>query len=326
MTGPFVNPSWMPHSVGEAAKAGDATADDLGFGPRVVAPARRAAARRPTSCARTTSARNAADLAAGFRHLLVLLSLGADQALRAEPDPVLAVNPSGVDNVYKWGMDCPDCIYTGAPLRGGETYRIWGNRGTRPLRRAAVDGRHGVLGQRPARRARPRAGRRGRADRSRPSATRATGCPSPRTPPCWSSATSSMTGTPRWRRRCRSSGWVGGGGNVLVVAAEGRRRAGRSPGGGGAPARSRWATSCVGQPGVLPPVLPARDAEHLPAAARRHRHGRSGREPPRHRLVPARAGRGAGGGGHPAPGPVLELLAREPVVGDRSTTPATRAA
>ncbi len=27
-------------------------------------------------------------------------------------------------------MDCPDCIYTGAPLRGGETYRIWGNRGT----------------------------------------------------------------------------------------------------------------------------------------------------------------------------------------------------
>src|SRR6185437_3813618 len=75
-------------------------------------------------------ARNPADLASGFRHLLVLLSLGADQALRADPDPVLAVSPSGVDNVYKWGMDCPDCIYTGSPLRGGETYRIWGNRGT----------------------------------------------------------------------------------------------------------------------------------------------------------------------------------------------------
>jgi hypothetical protein len=27
-------------------------------------------------------------------------------------------------------MDCPDCIYTGSPLRGGETYRVWGNRGT----------------------------------------------------------------------------------------------------------------------------------------------------------------------------------------------------
>jgi hypothetical protein len=43
---------------------------------------------------------------------------------------VLAVKPSGVDNVYKWGMDCPDCIYAGGPLRGGESYRIWGNRGT----------------------------------------------------------------------------------------------------------------------------------------------------------------------------------------------------
>jgi hypothetical protein len=27
-------------------------------------------------------------------------------------------------------MDCPDCIYTGAPLRGGEAYRLWGNRGS----------------------------------------------------------------------------------------------------------------------------------------------------------------------------------------------------
>jgi hypothetical protein len=27
-------------------------------------------------------------------------------------------------------MDCPDCLYTGAGLRGGRTYRLWGNRGT----------------------------------------------------------------------------------------------------------------------------------------------------------------------------------------------------
>jgi hypothetical protein len=76
--------------------------------------------------------RNAVDVAAGFRHLQVLLVTGADQGLRSEPDPdpVLAVKPSAVDNVFKWGMDCPDCIYTGAPLRGGETYRLWGNRGT----------------------------------------------------------------------------------------------------------------------------------------------------------------------------------------------------
>jgi hypothetical protein len=75
-------------------------------------------------------ARNPADIAAGFRHLLVLLGTGLDQALRAERDPVLAVKPSGVDAVYKWGMDCPDCIYTGAPLRGGETYRLTGRRGS----------------------------------------------------------------------------------------------------------------------------------------------------------------------------------------------------
>ncbi len=130
MTGRFVNPSWMPHSVSEAARAGDATADDLTSG--------RAwshlldALRRASDIVLADGDRNAADVAAGFRHLLVLLVTGADQGLRSQPDPdpVLAVKPSGVDNVYKWGMDCPDCIYTGAPLRGDETYRLWGNRGT----------------------------------------------------------------------------------------------------------------------------------------------------------------------------------------------------
>ncbi len=129
MTGTFVNPSWMPHSVGEAAKAGDATAEDLVSG-RAWSHLLDALSKAAEVVSTNSLARNPHDLAAGFRHLLVLLSLGADQALRAEADPVLAVTPSGVDNVYKWGMDCPDCIYTGAPLRGGETYRIWGNRGT----------------------------------------------------------------------------------------------------------------------------------------------------------------------------------------------------
>jgi hypothetical protein len=130
VTGQFVNPSWMPHSVSEAARAGDATADDLTSG--------RAwsylldALRRASGVVLSDGGRNPTDVAAGFRHLLVLLVTGADQGLRSgpDPDPVLAVKASGVDNVYKWGMDCPDCIYTGAPLRGGETYRLWGNRGT----------------------------------------------------------------------------------------------------------------------------------------------------------------------------------------------------
>jgi hypothetical protein len=129
MTDAFVNPSWMPHSVGEAAKAGDATVDDLVSG-RAWSHLLEALGKAAEVVSTNAVARNPADLAAGFRHLLVLLSLGADQALRAESDPVLAVSPSGMDNVYKWGMDCPDCIYTGAPLRGGETYRLWGNRGT----------------------------------------------------------------------------------------------------------------------------------------------------------------------------------------------------
>jgi len=129
MVAQFVNPSLMPHSVGEAAKAGDATAEDLVSG-RAWSHLLDALGKAADVVSSNAVARNAADLASGFRHLLVLLSLGADQALRADSDPVLAISPSGVDNVYKWGMDCPDCIYTGAPLRGGETYRVWGNRGT----------------------------------------------------------------------------------------------------------------------------------------------------------------------------------------------------
>ena len=60
----------------------------------------------------------------------MLLWIGIDDALRRECSPVLAVRPSNTDAVFKWGMDCPDCLYTGAGLRGGDTYRLWGNRGT----------------------------------------------------------------------------------------------------------------------------------------------------------------------------------------------------
>jgi hypothetical protein len=119
----------MPHSVSEAAKAGDASVDDLVSGrawSHLLDNLRKASEVVVSGDGR----RNATDMAAGFRHLLVLLGTGLDQALRAEADPVLAVRPSGVDAVYKWGMDCPDCIYTGAPLRGGEAYRLWGNRGS----------------------------------------------------------------------------------------------------------------------------------------------------------------------------------------------------
>ena len=57
---------------------------------------------------------SAVDRAAGYRHLLVLLALAIDEALRpSDPyDPFFT--PANVDNILKWGMDCPDAAYTGA--------------------------------------------------------------------------------------------------------------------------------------------------------------------------------------------------------------------
>src|ERR1700733_12267503 len=125
----FVNPSWMPHSVGEAARAGDATTDDLTSG-RAWGHLLQSLQKASDVVLSDGVPRDPVDMAAGFRHLLGLLGIGIDQGLRAEVDPVLAIKPSNVDNVYRWGMDCPDCIYAGGPLRGGETYRVWGSRGT----------------------------------------------------------------------------------------------------------------------------------------------------------------------------------------------------
>ncbi|HVJ98888.1 MAG TPA: DUF1214 domain-containing protein [Acidimicrobiia bacterium] len=124
----FVSPAWMPSSLREAARAGDATAGDLESGAawaHLLAKLQ-AASERVLS----DSPRNPADLAAGFRHLLVLMWIGIDDALRRDSGSVLAVRPSNTDAVFKWGMDCPDCLYTGSGLRGGDTYRLWGNRGT----------------------------------------------------------------------------------------------------------------------------------------------------------------------------------------------------
>jgi hypothetical protein len=117
----------MPSSLREAARAGDATASDLESGAawaHLLAKLQ-AASERVLS----DSPRNQYDLAAGFRHLLVLLWIGIDDSLRRDSG-VLAVRPSNTDAVFKWGMDCPDCLYTGSGLKGGNTYRLWGNRGT----------------------------------------------------------------------------------------------------------------------------------------------------------------------------------------------------
>jgi hypothetical protein len=66
----------------------------------------------------------------GYRHLLVLLAMGVDEALRTtDPyDPVL--QPGNVDNVLKWGMDCPDALYSGSSVRPDAEYRVSGRLGS----------------------------------------------------------------------------------------------------------------------------------------------------------------------------------------------------
>jgi hypothetical protein len=120
--------AWLPHSIAEASVQtpvhGDVDAAD----------AWSHLLRRLDEAAQIVESaavnRNRVDRAAGLRHLLVLLATGIDEALRFDPDPVLSVQRASTDDVLTWGMECPDCLYTRATLRGGEHYRLIGNRGT----------------------------------------------------------------------------------------------------------------------------------------------------------------------------------------------------
>jgi hypothetical protein len=120
--------AWLPHSISEAALAGTPHDDaDL-------ASAWAHFLGRLDVAAHTVhedqASRNAQDRAAGVRHLLVLLAAGVDEALRFDPDPILGVQRTSTDDIVTWGMECPDCLYTRATMRGGESYRLFGNRGT----------------------------------------------------------------------------------------------------------------------------------------------------------------------------------------------------
>ena len=52
------------------------------------------------------------------------------RGLAVRSRPILRVQPASTDDILTWGMECPDCLYTRATLRGGESYRLFGNRGT----------------------------------------------------------------------------------------------------------------------------------------------------------------------------------------------------
>jgi hypothetical protein len=120
--------AWLPHSIADFALSGGQGQD-----PELVAAWAHLQERLTAAQELVVSTpvnKNRVDFASGMRHLMVLLAIGVDQALRVDADPVLAVNRASMDDIVTWGMECPDCVYMTASLRAGETYRLYGNRGT----------------------------------------------------------------------------------------------------------------------------------------------------------------------------------------------------
>jgi hypothetical protein len=123
--------AWLPHSIAEAALSTDPSAfQDDGDLPAAWAHLQERLSKAEQLVVSTPVNKNPIDYAAGMRHLMVLLAAGIDAALRVDPDPVLAVNRASMDDIVTWGLECPDCLYLNASLRAGETYRLFGNRGT----------------------------------------------------------------------------------------------------------------------------------------------------------------------------------------------------
>jgi hypothetical protein len=120
--------AWLPHSIAEASTETPSGGDvDVSAAWSHLMSRLGDAAQIVES---DPASRNPVDLAAGMRHLLVLLAAGVDEALRFDPDPILCVQRASTNDVVTWGMECPDCLYTRATMRGGESYRLFGNRGT----------------------------------------------------------------------------------------------------------------------------------------------------------------------------------------------------
>ncbi len=130
MSDRLANPAaWLPFSIAEASFSEKAHPEDLDAAQAWAQLLDRlsAAAKLVTA---SPLAHNRLDLASGLRHLLVLAAIGIDEALRFDPDPILGISRTSTDDVLTWGMECPDAIYTRAVMRGDETYRLFGNRGT----------------------------------------------------------------------------------------------------------------------------------------------------------------------------------------------------
>lgn len=69
------------------------------------------------------------DRAEGFRYLTRLLAAGIAVCVE-HADPDYPEFGRMIDHTMKWGLDCPDCLYLYATVRGDADYRISGNRGS----------------------------------------------------------------------------------------------------------------------------------------------------------------------------------------------------
>ena len=96
--------AWLTHAIAEAALSGDAGRDVEMAAAWAHVLERLTAAERLVASAPVNE--NRIDYASGMRHLMVLLAVGVDMALRVDPDPVLAVTRSKMDDIVTWGMEC----------------------------------------------------------------------------------------------------------------------------------------------------------------------------------------------------------------------------
>jgi hypothetical protein len=119
-------PVWMPASVAAAGRAGASTVAEPVDGWSALL----ASLERAGRFVGHVVPGDGAIAASGYRHLLVLLALGIDEALRSSDPAQPMIRTGNVNDVLKWGMDCPDALYSGCGLRPGATYRVSGTRGS----------------------------------------------------------------------------------------------------------------------------------------------------------------------------------------------------
>lgn len=100
MRDPNTPMAWLPFSINEAALTGSDSDDvDLSQAWSYLQDRLGDAARIVQS---DPAGRNRVDLAAGMRHLLVLLTAGIHQVLRFDPDPILCVQRTSTDDLVTW--------------------------------------------------------------------------------------------------------------------------------------------------------------------------------------------------------------------------------